>query len=219
MPALEKIVEYIEILDQFLKNVGEFDRQSASLQANRSEGLVNFYLFKRCCLEKVRLERSLRGGFNLFEEVDFLEVTDEELEAFRQDPENRDVFQMISDENRKLAKYLAEILEAFRSKFKIFPKANTNLDEKFEYELCYYLHKEVESIEEALVDPESSAQSKLQLRKRECFLYESLFLLEFFNGRFLKYYEDYKEQGDLRKYLKSHRKAYTKIIMKYLAKK
>lgn len=55
LPVLEKIVEYIELLDEFLKNISEFDKQCTSIEKNRSQGLVNFYLFKRCCWEKVRL--------------------------------------------------------------------------------------------------------------------------------------------------------------------
>lgn len=68
--------------------------------------------------------------------------------------------QLVAEENYKLQHYLLELLEAFKSKFKIFPKANVNLHESFEYELCYYLHKEVESIEEALLQTGLNSKDK-----------------------------------------------------------
>lgn len=41
---------------------------------------------------------------------------------------------------------LKGIMEFFKGRFKIFPKANLDLDEDFEYETVYYLNKEVEGL-------------------------------------------------------------------------
>jgi hypothetical protein len=70
-----------------------------------------------------------------------------------------------------------------------------------------------------LANPTVNSTTKAEQRKRQAFLYESLFLTEFFNGKFLKYYEDYKQIQDLKRYLKGHRKAYNNIIMNYLTRR
>jgi hypothetical protein len=48
LTTLDKLVEYLEILDEFATNVVEFDLVSSTKQ----DGLVNFYLYKRFLKEK-----------------------------------------------------------------------------------------------------------------------------------------------------------------------
>lgn len=55
-------------------------------ETGKSDGLVNFYLYKRFLKEKKKLEDCIKGGPNIFDDLDFLTLTDSELHEFRQDP-------------------------------------------------------------------------------------------------------------------------------------
>lgn len=74
LSTLEKLVEYLDILDGFATNIVQFDHLVS--ETGKSDGLVNFYLYKRFLKEKKKLENCLRGGANIFNSLDFFEVTD-----------------------------------------------------------------------------------------------------------------------------------------------
>lgn len=83
METVEKLAEYLEILDLFGTNIVQFDHMVS--ETGKSDGLVNFYLYKRFLKEKKKLEDCVKGGPNIFNELDFLPITDSELNEFRQD--------------------------------------------------------------------------------------------------------------------------------------
>jgi hypothetical protein len=53
MDTLEKLLEYIEILDMFATNIVQFDHMVS--ETGKSDGLVNFYLYKRFLKEKKKV--------------------------------------------------------------------------------------------------------------------------------------------------------------------
>ena len=126
---------------------------------------------------------------------------------------------MIEEENQKVLSSLQGIMDFFKTRFKIFPKANLNLEEDFEYETMYYLNKEVEGLETTLKEPKLPGKKRRETHQRMVFLYEALFLIEFFNGRFIREYEDYNLVTDLAAYLKQYKKSYSEEVTKYIAKR
>lgn len=53
------------------------------------------------------------------------------------------------------------------------------------------MNKEIENIEKRNANPRISMKKLKDNQLRKAFLYESLFVIEFFNGRFIKDYQIY----------------------------
>ena len=124
---MDKIDEYLHILDMFVTNICEFEDLIS--EPNSVSGIVNFYLYKRFLKEKKRLQQCLMGGFNMFQNLDYYDVTDQEIKEYIQQPEGRDLIKQMEIENDDAERKLRTVLDFLRRQLgKEFPKADVSLE-------------------------------------------------------------------------------------------